>query len=269
MPMASKRVILWTAPRSVSTAFERSMRTLKHCKVFHEPYGDAYYFGPEKKTDLFSDTVMNISSHSGSTYASTTAMLLGDFPKVETVFVKDMSFYVESNYEHIMTSGLSTYTHTFLIRRPDKAIYSNYKCGQKIPNWKFYPNEAGFSSLYKLFKYVQQMYNGSLVVVDADDLLSAPDEMMEAYCKAVGIRHDPRMTHWEPGLAEDWQHAADGWTDLWYKSVSESSGFIRRVGDTERCSEPVIPSDVPDEVSACITECWPLYEEMYSSRLQL
>ena len=215
------------------------------------------------------DTVLNIDSHSGSTYASTTTILLGDFPDVEAVFVKDMAYFVESNYEHIMASGLSAYTHTFLIRRPDKAIYSNYKCGQKIPNWKFYPNEAGFSSLYKLFKYVQQMYNGSLVVVDADDLLSAPDEMMEAYCKVVGIRHEPRMTHWEPGLIEDWQHAADGWTDLWYKSVARSSGFIRRVGDTERCSEPVIPSDVPDEVSACITECWPLYEEMYSSRLQL
>ena len=244
------------------------MRTLKHCKVFHEPYGNAYYFGPEKKTDLFSDTVTNISSHSGSTYESTTAMLLGDFPDVETVFVKDMAYFVESNYEHIM-SGLSAYTHTFLIRRPDKAIYSLYKCGQSIPNWKFYPNEAGFSSFYKLFKYVQQMYNGSLVLIDADDLLSAPDEMTEAYCKAVGIRHDPRMTHWEPGLVEDWQQASDGWTDLWYKSVAESSGFVRRVGDTERCSEPVIPSDVPDEVSACITECWPLYEEMYSSRLQL
>ena len=171
--------------------------------------GDAYYFGPEKKTDLFSDTVLNIDSHSGSTFASTTTILLGDFPEVEAVFVKDMAYFVESNYEHIMASGLSAYTHTLLICRPDKAIYSNYKCGKKIPNWKFYPNEAGFSSLYKLFKYVQQMYNGSLVVVDADDLLSAPDEMMEAYCKAVGIRHDPRMTHWESGLIEEWQHAAD------------------------------------------------------------
>ena len=84
-------------------------------------------------------------------------MLLGDFPDMEAVFVKDMAYFVESNYEHITGSGLSAYTHTFLIRtkcRPDKAIYSNYKCGQSIPNWKFYPNEAGFSSLYKLFKYV-------------------------------------------------------------------------------------------------------------------
>ena len=51
------------------------------------------------------------------------------------------------------------------------------------------------------------------MVVDADDLLSASDEMMEGYCKAVGIRHDPRMTHWEPGLIEDWKQAADGCMD--------------------------------------------------------
>ena len=91
--MSTKRVILWSAPRSVSTAFERSMRTLKHCKVFHEPYSDAYYFGPEKKTDLFSDTVLNIDPHSSSTYASTTAMLLEHFPDVEAVFVKDMAYF--------------------------------------------------------------------------------------------------------------------------------------------------------------------------------
>ena len=90
---------------------------------------------------------MNINSHSGSTYESTTVTLLGDLLNVEAVFVKDMFYFVESNYEHITGSGLSTYTHTFLIRRPDKAIYSLYKCGQSIPNSKFYPNEAGFSSL--------------------------------------------------------------------------------------------------------------------------
>ena len=52
-------------------------------------------------------------------------MLLGDFPDVESVFVKDLSYFVESNYmyEHIMGSGLSTYTHTFLIHRPEKLGY--------------------------------------------------------------------------------------------------------------------------------------------------
>ena len=75
-----------------------------------------------KNANLFSDTVMNINSHSGSTYESTVTHL-GDLLNVEAVFVKDMAYFVESNYEHITGSGLSTYTHTFLIRRPDKAIY--------------------------------------------------------------------------------------------------------------------------------------------------
>lgn len=90
-----------------------------------------------------------------------------------------------------MQDGLSTLTHIFLIRRPDKAIHSWYTSALKIPNWKFNSFYAGFQSLYELYVYVCQ--TKPAIVVDADDLLSAPDRMMEAYCNAVGTRHKPNM----------------------------------------------------------------------------
>ena len=63
------------------------------------------------KTDLFNDTATNINSHSGSTYASTSAMLLEDFPDVEAVFVKGLSYF-KFNYEHITAMwSVGIYTH--------------------------------------------------------------------------------------------------------------------------------------------------------------
>ena len=42
----AKRIILWTAPRSVSNAFLCSISTLKNTKHFHELFSGVYYFGP-------------------------------------------------------------------------------------------------------------------------------------------------------------------------------------------------------------------------------
>ena len=108
-------------------------------------------------------------------------------------------------------------------------------------------------------------------MVDADDLLSAPDQMMEAYCNAVGIRYRPGMTSWEPGMIHDWSLGSKYYTDIWRELVAASSGFIRRVNtsDQEITAGPVIPSDLPEELSTCIRESWPPYLEMHAARMRV
>ena len=125
------------------------------------------------------------------------------------------------------------------------------------------------NNLYKYVQQQQQVTDAPLLVIDADDLLSAPDEMMEAYCSAVGIRYNPGMTSWEPGMIHDWSIANEGWTDLWSSSTAATSGFIRHDSVGEQDMTPVIPSDLPEEVAACIRESWPLYQEMHAARLRI
>lgn len=36
-----------------------------------------------------------------------------------------------------------------------------------------------------------------ICVVDADDLLDNPKEMIQAYCETIGMDYDPDMLHWE------------------------------------------------------------------------
>ena len=43
------RVILWAAPRCLSSAFERSVRELKGVKVVYEPHRETFYHGPERR----------------------------------------------------------------------------------------------------------------------------------------------------------------------------------------------------------------------------
>ena len=268
MAKQQSRVILWAAPRTLSTAFERSMRTLSHCKVFHEPFGYAYYFGPDRPTQSFGKIIdAQVAIPENNSYENTSAMIMKDFPEFEALFIKEHAFFVEDKLEQVLKQGLSSFTHTFLIRRPDKAICSLYTCGQTMPGWTFEPMQAGFKSLYNFYKHMQQVTDKPLLVIDADDLLSAPDEMMEAYCNAVGIRYNPGMTSWEPGMIHDWSVVSEWWTDHWYTSVAATSGFIRRVGSEQDLKEPVIPSDLPEEVSACIRESWPLYQEMRAARI--
>lgn len=51
----SKTIFLATHPRSCSTAFERVMMTRSEDALVcvHEPFGDAFYYGPERMGERF------------------------------------------------------------------------------------------------------------------------------------------------------------------------------------------------------------------------
>jgi hypothetical protein len=83
------------------------------------------------------------------------------------------------------------------------------------------PSEAGYEELRRLFDYLmgQGMIGGNsrvpITVIDADDLLDHPAEVIEAYCQKVGIPYTPDMLHWED---DEGQHQA-------VKSFEKWNGF--------------------------------------------
>ena len=254
-----RRVVLWTAPRCVSCAFERSIRTLNNSKVFSEPFSNPYYFGPEKQIVRFASLPVDPDA----TYEATVKMLLAHYPGKELVFSKDMAYTIEGRFSDVFSRGLDNFTHTFLIRRPERSVYSLYKKSTKLSNsyGDFDPKEAGFHELYDLYGYVRSKMGYTPVVVDADDLLDDPEGMMKAYCTAIGIQYEENMTTWEPGPVPDWSESP--WAMEWYSEVMQSSGFIRR----SKIAAPTLPQDIPNVVSKCILECQPLYEALHCVRL--
>ncbi|KAH2920838.1 hypothetical protein KXW73_002097 [Aspergillus fumigatus] len=54
--MSQKPIFVATHPRACSTAFERVFMTRRDSiQCIHEPFGDAFYYGPERLSSRFTD----------------------------------------------------------------------------------------------------------------------------------------------------------------------------------------------------------------------
>ncbi|KAI2630912.1 hypothetical protein GGR54DRAFT_176298 [Hypoxylon sp. NC1633] len=185
--MSSKAVFLATHPRACSTAFERVFMTRRDILTCaHEPFGDSFYYGPERLSERYADdeAARLKSGFSGTTYADVLRRLEADSLKEgKRVFVKDMAYYLmppdgkpatiapslrrphdgdtEGNPTVIPLRTLEQFHWTFLIRHPRRAIPSYFRCCvpplDEVTGFKqFMPNEAGYIELRRLFDYLRE-----------------------------------------------------------------------------------------------------------------
>ena len=59
--MRHRIIVLWTVPRSVSTSFERMMSARGDHAVFDEPFSRSYYFGPDRRSWRYTDSLPDSS----------------------------------------------------------------------------------------------------------------------------------------------------------------------------------------------------------------
>jgi hypothetical protein len=84
-----KPIALWAVPRSLSTAFERIFVERDDFEVFHEPFGDSYYYSEERLSDRYSD----VEPKAEYNYENVLAKILE--PREKRVFVKDMAYHAK------------------------------------------------------------------------------------------------------------------------------------------------------------------------------
>ncbi|KAJ6444708.1 dynamin family protein [Purpureocillium lavendulum] len=218
----------------------------------HEPFGDAFYYGPEFLSDRYRDDQATRAAHPNAheTYKS----ILDHFDEVEKqgkrVFIKDMAYYLfppegqptkiadslgggeePGNPTVIPLDVLRRFHFTFLIRHPRRSIPSYYRCVipplNEITGWNdFMPSETGYEELVRLFDYLIEqgiVDKEHLTVLDADDLLDNPEAMIKLYCERTGIEFDPKMLVWDQ---DDKDHAA--------KLFAKWNGFHDDVLGTDR-----------------------------------
>ncbi|KAK0673936.1 P-loop containing nucleoside triphosphate hydrolase protein [Cercophora samala] len=248
--MLTKPIFVATHPRACSTAFERVFMTrhdILHC--VHEPFGDAFYYGPERLSERFEDDEegRKKSGFSQITYKDVVDQIFDPAASEgKRIFIKDITHYLlpphqkpasippsleslsspqDSNNPTVLPLSLLRQFHfTFLIRHPRRAIPSYYRCtipplSSKTGFHNFMPSEAGYDELRRLFDYLlaqglllppSDKTNGhkhdedavKITVIDADDLLDHPAEIIQRYCEDVGIDYDPKMLKWD----DDEQH---------------------------------------------------------------
>ncbi|QKX61927.1 uncharacterized protein TRUGW13939_09083 [Talaromyces rugulosus] len=175
----------------------------------------------------------------------------------------------------VPTELLSKFHFTFLIRDPHYSIPSYYRC--TIPPldevtgfYNFSPSEAGYDEVRRVFDYLRQVnivgprmaaaggsangishsaasngVNGhhskkggiEICVVDADEMLDNPAEMIEGYCKSVGIPYDPELLTWDTKEDHEFARAAfEKWKGF-HNDAIESKGLEARCHPKEFKSE--------------------------------
>ncbi|MEM7195598.1 MAG: sulfotransferase family protein [Pseudomonadota bacterium] len=239
---------LWAVPRSTSTAFEWMMRQRGDLICFHEPYGEAWYQGEEPLWPrLTADSVRT----PGLTLSSVTQRLI-ETAAESPVFSKDFPHYINHMWDDEL---LSLFTHSFLIRDPAKTITSMY---DKWPD--FHEKEVGFAEQRELFDWYCDKHGNAPPTIDSDDLLEQPYQIVEAWCKAVGIPFIPDALTWEPGARDEVS---------WWDGGSFHANLRNSDGLKPQRRKYVNLEDAPDQVKQIHERVQAHYKAMYPHRLRI
>ena len=226
-------VALWAVPRSISTAFERVFVERDDFEVLHEPFSDAYYYGPDRLSDRFAEA----EPKEGHSFDSVLANVLA--PREKRVFVKDMAYQAK---KVLSPEFASRFVNTFIVRDPKYVLVSLYKMW---PDFTF--EETGYEDLHRLFKYATEG-GEDVAVVDAMTFSENPAGVLAAYCEHLQIPFRSGSLTWESRDVEHW----DSW-EGWHDDAEKSTGI-----------EPATRRDpeLPEELEGIYERCLPYYYEL-------
>jgi hypothetical protein len=239
------RLAMWSGPRNVSTAFMRSWENRADTRVVDEPFY-AHYL---EVTGLDHPGRDEILAHHETDWRRVVEALLAPLPPdVGILYQKQMSHHL---LPHMGREWLASMTHAFLVRDPAPMLASlEEKLG------RFDLDATGLPQQVEIFDDVVRRTGIVPPVVDAADLLAAPEAVLRALCTALDVPFSPRMLSWPAG-----PRPSDGiWAKHWYERVERSTGF-----------EPAEAADAPrlnGRLAALDARCRPLYEKLRAHRLR-
>ena len=227
-------LMLWSVPRSRSTAFFRMMAERGDFTVVHEPFSYLVMYG---HTDV------------GGTRVGSERDLVGVLLGLRgQVFAKETTGV---RYPEVLASPefLTGRTHTFLIRDPRETIPSYLKLE---PDARV--RSIGFEFLHEIYTAVAERTGRQPVVVDAADLVRDPEGIVKAYCAATGIPFVREALSWQPAQRPEWQPSR-----RWHETVAESTGLGAVSSESAMA---------PDDVAArYLHPHLPYYEALHARRL--
>jgi len=235
--------MLWSAPRSRSTAFFRMMAERGDFTVVHEPFSYLAEFG-------YADVA-------GARVTSAPDLIdaLRDLGSRTHVFAKETT---GRRYPEVLSSPsflASDAVHTFLIRHPRETIASYVTLNPDAPLHKI-----GFESLYEIYASVTRLTGRSPVVVDAADLMRTPVAVITAYCARVGIPFVPSALRWQPADRPEWELSR-----RWHADVAVSTGFG---GAPEAASRPGVDVGQHPVLGGYLSHHLPFYQALHARRLR-
>ncbi|HEY0169115.1 MAG TPA: hypothetical protein VGB75_18865 [Jatrophihabitans sp.] len=202
MQQPPRILALWSAPRCRSTAFSRMVAERGDYLVIHEPFSRLADFGQVRIGER------EVRSEAGVIAA------LRDVASRQPVFFKDTTDF---RYPQVLADRdfLAEVRHSFIIREPAEAIASHFRLNPDLRC-----DDVGFTRLAELFDAVAGLSDRPPAVIDANELLVAPEALVRSYCEQVGIEFRPEALRWSAGMRADWRQTSE-----WHAATSSTTGF--------------------------------------------
>ncbi len=234
------RIAMWSGPRNISTAMMRAWGNRADCRVMDEPFYGAYLATTRKPHPMRDEVVAAMET--GWDRVAETCASAADAPVV----------YQKHMCQHMLPGTprewMKSCRHAFLIRPPE-AVAASFK-----RRWDGMAEEdLGFVQQAELFDEITALTGRRPPVVEARDVLEAPEASLRALCAALEVPFDPAMLEWAPGRRD-----TDGvWAPHWYAAVEASTGFAPYRD----------PGPAPEELAGIVASCRPAYERLAAERL--
>jgi len=238
--MRHRVILLWTVPRSVSTSFERMISERGDHVVFDEPFSRSYYYGPDRRSARYTETIPHSSAEEVLAEIEEAAL---DRP----VFVKDMAYHAA---KLLGPDLLQRFENCFLVRDPAATLRS---LARTWPD--FTDDECGWAHLGEAARITESLGQRG-VVLDAELLCRDTAAVVEEWCEQMGLEYDPDALSWEPGMRPEWEL----WSD-WHASSARSTGF------RELRKPPPPPTPSEGRLHAAYQEALPVYERLLAKAI--
>jgi hypothetical protein len=262
----------------VSTAFESAFKQREDYVCFHEPFTEPFFISPDRVAKRFSEQECARNKDVKTTFSDITNQILNaESEKKKKVFVKEMARYViRSDYKlhpenptFLPVNFLKSCKHTFLLRTPEKAAPSDYRCDtsrkcgmDQFSSVKVYdPNTAGYCELQVLFNFLAEMTGARPLLMDSDDLLQHPKTLMTKYCEAIQDRFELCMLEWKAEKIEAFKKRRG-----YHENAEQSTEFNQIVGTRKKDDNDF--DVLPDIVCQMIKKNMPIYEALRELRIR-
>lgn len=203
------RVAMWSGPRNISTAMMRAFENRPDTIVVDEPLYAAYL----ARTGVAHPAREAVIASQPTDLATAVAGLSAPLPRACRVhYAKHMAHHVDREMDLTWTLR---FRNVLLIRDPVEVVASYVRARETCE-----PLDIGIPQQGWLIERFDR-HGADVPILDAGDVLRAPEAHLRWLCEWLGIPFTDRMLAWPPGPRD-----SDGvWAPHWYAAVWASTGF--------------------------------------------
>ena len=224
------------------------------CRVMDEPFY-AYWLEAMQKTDD-PGYAATLAAHETDWRVIAQDVVHPNLGSCHRSYQKHIAIHM---LEAVDLSFMRHLRNCFLIRHPAEVIASMASFRDLLPKHDADVEAAallaGFPQLERIFDHASAITTEPIVVIDANDVLESPGDVLGAFCQAVRLHFDAgTIIQWEAG-----KHPDDGaWADEWYQAVYQTTGlqpYKRK------------PVEIPATLQPVLDYCLPVYKKIARRKL--